>query len=302
MDFPNSTSPEAFGDRVRGTLIATSSGGAWKDLLVRIYSRFPVQESIIVPAVAEPLIVWILSGTALFEERELGGDWLVNRVEAGDFFLTTSKTPYEARWQAIGDEPFKTMHLYLGLSIFRKAAKEVLDLNDVTPQLREISGQKDQVLSLLLAQLRDELTSDHKTSALFVQGIAQSLAVHLIRNYLDTTVGPREQKGGLPAFKLRKIIDLLEAQLHEEFSLRRLAREAGMSDFHFSRLFKKATGFTPSSYFIRLRMAEARRLLRETSKSIIEVAIDVGYTNPSHFSQIFRREVGVSPSEYRGRK
>lgn len=73
-----------------------------------------------------------------------------------------------------------------------------------------------------------------------------------------------------------------------------------MSEFHFSRLFKRSTGLTPSQYFIRLRMAEARRLLRETGRRVIEIGLDVGYASPSHFAQVFRRVVGVSPSEYRG--
>jgi AraC family transcriptional regulator len=46
-------------------------------------------------------------------------------------------------------------------------------------------------------------------------------------------------------------------------------------------------------------MEKARRLLRETDKSVIEIGLDVGYTSPSHFAQLFRREVGISPSEYR---
>jgi len=44
---------------------------------------------------------------------------------------------------------------------------------------------------------------------------------------------------------------------------------------------------------------EARRLLRETKKSAVEVALDVGYANPSHFAQLFHRETGLAPSDYR---
>src|SRR5258705_12775431 len=89
------TSAEALAQRVPGKLIAASSGRSWKDLLVQIFSRHQVQETIIVPAVPEPLIVWILSGTAVVEERELGGKWQANRVTPGDFFLTPSPGPYE---------------------------------------------------------------------------------------------------------------------------------------------------------------------------------------------------------------
>ena len=85
----------------------------------------------------------------------------------------------------------------------------------------------------------------------------------------------------------------------EEFSLARLAEQAGMSEFHFNRLFKRATGVPPSQYQIKLRMDAARRLLRETKKSVITIAIEVGYANPSHFARLFRKENGLSPTDYR---
>jgi AraC family transcriptional regulator len=58
-------------------------------------------------------------------------------------------------------------------------------------------------------------------------------------------------------------------------------------------------GFSPSRYQIDLRMNEARRLLRETNESIVNIALDVGYSNPSHFAKLFRRENGLTPSKYR---
>ena len=100
---------------------------------------------------------------------------------------------------------------------------------------------------------------------------------------------------------MRRITNLLEAHLDEEFQLVQLAEEAEMSEFHFSRIFKKTTSLSPSQFFIRLRMEKARQLLRETNKTMIEIGLEVGYSSPSHFAQIFRREVGATPSQYRGR-
>jgi AraC family transcriptional regulator len=88
----------------------------------------------------------------------------------------------------------------------------------------------------------------------------------------------------------------------EEFNLDRLAAQAGLSKFYFNRLFKSAMGMSPSRYQINLRMDEAKRLLRETKQSVVAIALDVGYTNPSHFAQLFRRETGLSPSDYRRRR
>ena len=93
--------------------------------------------------------------------------------------------------------------------------------------------------------------------------------------------------------------DWMAENFAEEFNLDQLAAQAGLSKFHFHRLFKSAVGVSPSRYLLTLRMDEARRLLRETKKSVVEIALDVGYTNPSHFAQLFRRETGLSPSDYR---
>jgi AraC family transcriptional regulator len=46
-------------------------------------------------------------------------------------------------------------------------------------------------------------------------------------------------------------------------------------------------------------MDAARRLLRETKKSVITIANEVGYSNPSHFAQLFRKETGLAPTDYR---
>ncbi|HZC34410.1 MAG TPA: helix-turn-helix domain-containing protein [Chthoniobacterales bacterium] len=294
---PASSSAEISGRSISGRLIAQSSGQAWKDLLVQIYSAPPEQDTVIVP-IAEPQIVRIISGSVVIEERDLGGRWLTTHAQAGDFFLTASQSPYELRWRA-ANGPHQTMHLYLGLPVLNRAIQEAFEKDPRTTRLRDLSGFKDVFLGGVLEGLRSEITSSRPASPLFVQGIAQSLAVHLVRNYAEQPLDVPEYKGGLPGFKLRKITELMASHLEEEFSLIRLAREADMSEFHFSRLFKRTTGYTPSQYFIRLRMERARRLLKETKKSIIEIGLEVGYTSPSHFAHVFRREVGILPSEYR---
>ncbi|WP_164855340.1 AraC family transcriptional regulator [Sinorhizobium meliloti] len=294
---PERTSPLGLEQYIAGRTLVSGDGPAWNDLFVQVYSRRDNQEAFLVPAVAEPLIVWVMSGEANVEERELGGDWVSNTVSVGDFFLTRSPTPYEMRWRSSGTAPFQVMHLYLSVPLFERVAKEVLG-GDGPPALLDVSGGKDEQLSHLLALIHQELTAEGKGSQLFVQGLAQSLAVHLIRNYVSEDRQDNRQTA-LPGFKLRRAMAYLEEHLADPFNLAQLAVTVGMSEFHFSRLFKKATGLSPSRYFIRQRVAKAQQLLQETDTSVIEIGLSVGYSSPSHFAQVFRRETGLPPSHYR---
>jgi AraC family transcriptional regulator len=103
----------------------------------------------------------------------------------------------------------------------------------------------------------------------------------------------------LPIARLRKIEDYVRTNLAESISIEKLAELAELSPFHFSRVFKQATGMTPLQFVTRERMLQAQRLIRETTRTLIEIALEVGYTSPSHFAQVFRRMVGVTPTEFR---
>jgi AraC family transcriptional regulator len=142
-------------------------------------------------------------------------------------------------------ENFETLVAYIGLPLVGRAHTEVsgTGAHEHEPRLREVFGERDPILMALLHVLHAELISGRAASPMLVQGVAQSLAVHLLRTYPSPEADQPRQAGGLPAFKLHKVVRLLETHLDEELQLDRLAEEAGMSAFHFSRLFKRRRGF-----------------------------------------------------------
>lgn len=81
-----------------------------------------------------------------------------------------------------------------------------------------------------------------------------------------------------------------------------VAREVGLSEEYFSRLFKKETGETFKDYVVSLKINEAKRLLDHTSLSVGIIASKVGYSNFSHFSKSFRDVTGLSPVDYKKRE
>lgn len=295
---PETTSAEAVDRYVVGRRIAFGQGPAWRDVKFSLLALPPATEVFTMPATTEPLIAWTRSGEAEAQERENGGPWLTRRLKKGSIYVTAAGAPYEFRWKTLTAEPFETGLLLLSLPLFKESLAEVYGTDAERARLRDVSGFEDAMLLPLLEQLRAEAMNP-KASPLFVRGVGQAVAVHLARHYSELTEAGRGESAALPGFKLRRITDWMEAHFAEEFSLGQLAEMAGLSEFHFNRLFKRATGMPPSRYQIKLRLDAARRLLRETSNSVIEIANEVGYGNPSHFAQLFRKETGLSPSDYR---
>jgi YesN/AraC family two-component response regulator len=98
---------------------------------------------------------------------------------------------------------------------------------------------------------------------------------------------------------LRRAMAFIETHLHTELRLDQVAREAGMSKFRFCRHFKDDTGLTFREFLARRRIARAVELLRDRTRSISEVYLDVGFKDASHFSRVFLKMTGQSPSRFR---
>lgn len=292
------SSSRALEQHIRGHKIVQSTGEAWADIEVQIFQRAHEEMEVLVPAVAETLLVWIISGEALVEERDLDGEWHGSVVKPGSFYLTQAQSPYLMRWKAAPEQPFEVMHLYLGPEMVSRAALS-LKLNPARTRMQDVSGGHDIFVSNLLAGLRDELRVAHCANRLFITGLVDSLSVHLLRHHAEAFTAKGRKPALLPAWKLRRSLDHMEAHLTEPFDLDCLAALCAMSRYHFSRAFHNTVGQSPSRWFIQRRMAHAKENLRSTDISIVDIAASVGYGSPSHFAKIFRAETQMSPKEYR---
>ncbi|HTW69907.1 MAG TPA: AraC family transcriptional regulator [Acetobacteraceae bacterium] len=91
----------------------------------------------------------------------------------------------------------------------------------------------------------------------------------------------------------------LEAQAHEPICLETAAGTAGLSPFHFLRLFSAVLGVTPHQYLLRARLRRAARLLAGDTRSITDIAFDSGFADLSNFIRTFHRAAGMSPRRFR---
>lgn len=104
--------------------------------------------------------------------------------------------------------------------------------------------------------------------------------------------------GLLSCFVLRRLEAFVQGNLYRSIALAELAAVAGISRFHFCRLFKRRTGLTPMAFVERLRIERAKQLMRDTRLGLAEVALLAGFADQSHFTHRFRRRVGVTPAAF----
>jgi AraC-like DNA-binding protein len=91
----------------------------------------------------------------------------------------------------------------------------------------------------------------------------------------------------------------IDAHAHQPINLESAALKAGLSPFHFLRLFSSVLGLTPHQYLVRARLRHAARLLADDDRSITDVAFDVGFGDLSNFVRTFHRAAGASPRVFR---
>lgn len=105
-------------------------------------------------------------------------------------------------------------------------------------------------------------------------------------------------RGGLAGSVLRRIRCYIDDHIGERISLDDLAREAGVSRFHFARQFRLSTGESPMGFLRRVRIERSKSILQNRETTIAEVAATLGFSDQSHFTRTFGRLVGVSPGSF----
>lgn len=151
----------------------------------------------------------------------------------------------------------------------------------------------------IASAIHRELVSPSAGGALVADAMALALCVEIVRGYADGRVKAYQERPALTEERLGRVLDYLEEHLGENIGLSELAGAAGLSDYHFSRSFKAATGESPHQYLIRRRTERACEYLAEGSLSLADIAYALGFSSQAHFSNTFKARQGVTPGAYR---
>ena len=139
--------------------------------------------------------------------------------------------------------------------------------------------------------------------ALIAQAHGPDLAMAVSEWFLQTQVregaGPQRMplraRLGITHEPLLRVIGRMEAAIEQPLPLDELARGAGVSPRQFERLFRQHLGCSPGAHYLALRLEHGRKLLRQTSLSVMETALACGFMSASHFSRCYRRRFGQPP-------
>ena len=156
----------------------------------------------------------------------------------------------------------------------------------------------DPLLHEIVAALTPASRIVDPAANLFAETLFNSACARILHNYAEVRY-PLAGPPRLTDDQLRKAIDYIHDNLGASLDLRSISQVAGLSEFHFARLFKTATGVAPFQFVTRARMERAKQLLRQTRLPVFQIADRVGFQKPSHFSARFRTISGCSPDSYR---
>jgi AraC-like DNA-binding protein len=98
---------------------------------------------------------------------------------------------------------------------------------------------------------------------------------------------------------IKKALQFIDKNFHHPLSLEQVARESGMSKYHFARTFKAVTGMTFKTYHNKKRIEVAKELLKDNEMRITDVCYSLGFNDASYFNRVFRKYGGSSPSSYK---
>jgi AraC family transcriptional regulator len=300
---PKLTTTLAYDRYMAGEKLVSSVNRPWRHLVLRSYLEPAEQELLEAPGLQDLTLMTLASG-AEHLERNLNGRWESADLRVGDVWFVPP-APISWRWRSISDEPLSTVHLHIERSLIDSVADQMELGGSRELSLGDAMQFRDPLVAAMLAALH-RAAADPADSRLYVDALVHALAAHLLQHYSRGRSTLSGSQTGLPAHperlvprRIRRVTDYIRANLAGDLSISELAAQAGLSSFHFARVFRRETGEAPHQFVSRLRLEEAARLLRATDHTVLQIAIAVGFENASHFSVQFKRDYGVTPLAYR---
>ncbi|MFZ6872300.1 helix-turn-helix domain-containing protein [Undibacterium sp. Di27W] len=147
--------------------------------------------------------------------------------------------------------------------------------------------------------MQAEEQDDYPGGRLFADSLATALAARLLALQTRRKTYSGKHHPTLPAWRLRQVVEYIEAHLDQDLSLAELAGVAGFSMSHFKSLFRQAAGMPVHRFVLERRLERARLLLLAGGKTMTEIALETGFSHSSHMARCMQRVLGIKPAQLR---
>ncbi|WP_246161840.1 helix-turn-helix domain-containing protein [Segnochrobactrum spirostomi] len=163
----------------------------------------------------------------------------------------------------------------------------------------DLRGRGDIGLKRLASALLAARSEDATSVAIYADAIGAIIAARSVEGSLGGTPGKGRACGGLPKWRLKRVVDYIDTHLDQPITLADLGAAAKLTRMHFAAQFRATTGLRPHEYLLRRRIERAKTMLADDDLPIVEIALSVGFQTQAHFTTVFGRFVGVTPYQWR---
>ncbi|MCM3923573.1 AraC family transcriptional regulator [Frankia sp. AiPs1] len=271
----------------------------WSSVLVRVAQRQDASGRADMGVLPHLRIMLVTRGTVAVQRRD-GATRRSAHLAPGKAWLVPAGVPLSYEWTGAGCGIRELSVLVIPGDELERTA-EVLNrrrsapVTFTAPVLTE-----DHVVRSALTGLTHALAAG--VDELYAQTSAAFLLAHVLSHYGNGSAGPVGMggvDGGREDSRVRTAIEFMRDNLHLPVSLSDLAGSAGLSPYHFVRVFHASTGQPPRRFLTRMRIEVARRRLADSDLTVTEIADLCGFSSASQFSTAFRRETGMAPRAFR---
>jgi len=272
--------------------VLTSRGRSWSGATVDFH-ELDDEVDLEAPAYDHHVVIMHCAGGGEIVQRRGGEGHLVD-VSPGSVMILPAQT--ESYWSFAA--PLKKLKIRVPQE-FLTDASIAIGSGPRNVALRNVFHTRDPLIQRLGAVLLAELERpDHPAQRLIAEGASCALAAHLVRSYDISATDHQTPRSKLAPKALSAVFDYVEHNLCGGVSLSDLARVAGISRFHFARMFKVSVGVSPIAFVERSRIERAKELIRSNDQSLAEVALAVGFSDQSHFTRRFRVHANCTPAAF----
>ncbi|NER08615.1 MAG: helix-turn-helix transcriptional regulator, partial [Okeania sp. SIO3C4] len=167
-------------------------------------------------------------------------------------------------------------------------------------QLKSIPQFVDEDITQAGKMLLDAMQSQMGSAVMF-ESYARVFLTKLILKYGLEQKEEYAFSRSFTSTHYKKVFDFVARNFGQPIPVENLAAQAGISTYHFSRLFKQVIGTSPHQFVIAYRVEQGKKMLADRDRPMIDIALSCGFSDQAHFSRMFKKVEGVTPKVWRAK-